>query len=84
VARILILFGSLMLAASPRTAAPPRQLISVAKAAAECGVTTRTIYNWITSGRLRAYRTGPTLLRIDSADLDRQVRPVPTAGNGAA
>ncbi len=57
---------------------PQRQLISVAKAAAQCDVTTRTIYNWIASGRLRAYRTGPTLLRIDLADLDRLTRPVPT------
>ena len=63
---------------------PLRQLISVSKAAEQCDVTTRTIYNWIASGRLRAYRTGPTLLRIDRVDLDRLVRPVPTAGGGDA
>ena len=62
----------------------PRQLVSIAKAAAQCDVTTRTIYNWISDGRLRAYRTGPKLLRIDRADLDRLARPVSAAGNGAA
>jgi excisionase family DNA binding protein len=66
----------------PRTA--PQQLVSIAKAAAYCDVTTRTIYNWIADGRLPAHRAGPKLLRIDAADLQRLIRPVPAAGNGAA
>lgn len=57
----------------PRTA--PRQLESIASAAAYADVTTRTIYNWIADGRLRAYRAGPKLLRIDRADLERVIRP---------
>lgn len=66
-----------------RTSAP-RQLESVASGAAYANVSQRTIRRWIADGRLRAYRAGSRLVRIDRAELDRLIRPIPTARNGAA
>ena len=74
----------ILIMATVSTARPARKLMSVAKAAAYCDVTTRTIYNWISSGKLAAYRTGPVLLRVDQADLDRMIRPVPAAARDAS
>jgi excisionase family DNA binding protein len=47
------------------------------------GVTPRTLRNWIAEGRLTAYRIGDKLIRIDRAELDALIRPIPTAGNAA-
>ena len=63
----------------PKTSEPTRRYLSIAKAAAYCDVTTRTVYRWIADGRLIAYRAGPTLLRVELADLDRLMRPVAAA-----
>ena len=71
--------GKRVPSAMPRTSAPPRKYISIAKAAAYCDVTTRTIYRWIASGDLPACRFGPALLRVDQGDLDKLARPVPAA-----
>jgi excisionase family DNA binding protein len=62
----------------------PRKLISPATGAAYADVSTRTIYRWIADGRLRAFRAGPKLIKIDQAELDRIIQPVPTARDGAA
>jgi hypothetical protein len=43
----------------------------------------KTIRNWIAAGRLTGYRVGPKLIQVDLDELDRLIRPVPTAGNGA-
>jgi excisionase family DNA binding protein len=67
----------------PRTAAP-RQLESIASGATYADVSTRTIRRWIADGRLRAYRVGPRLVKIDRADLERLARQIPTAGGGDA
>lgn len=64
----------------PATSEPSRRYLSVAKAAAYCDVTTRTIYRWIADGHLTAYRVGPVLLRVDLSDLDRLMQPVAAAG----
>jgi excisionase family DNA binding protein len=58
---------------------PPRKLIAVSAAAAYADCSTRTIRRWIADGRLRAYRTGPKLVKVDQADLDAQIRPIPAA-----
>jgi excisionase family DNA binding protein len=60
----------------------PRKLIDVNTAAAHAAVSTRTIRRWIADGRLRGYRTGPKLVRVDKDDLDRTIRPIPAAGSG--
>jgi excisionase family DNA binding protein len=58
----------------------PRQLITLSAAAEQLGVCTRTIRRWISEGELRAYRVGPRILRVDQADLDKLLRPLPTLG----
>lgn len=60
-------------------ASTPKQYISIARAAEVADVSTRTIYRWIREGHLTAYRFGPSLLRIDLADLDKLAQRVPTA-----
>jgi excisionase family DNA binding protein len=59
---------------------PARQLDSIGEAAAYLGVSTKTIRRWIASGDLSAYRAGPRLIRVDHAELDARLRPIPTAG----
>lgn len=44
--------------------------LTVAGAAEELGVTTKTVRRWITAGTLRAHRLGPRLLRIAREDLE--------------
>jgi len=72
----------------PRTRTAPRPAASRTWRSVEFGasyldVSTRTIRRKIANGELRAYRVGG-LIRIDQADLDALIRPIPTAGNGAA
>ncbi len=62
-------------------ASPQRQRrLSVAEAADYHNCSERTIRRAIRDGRLRAYRVGPRLIRIDPRDLDRLARPIPTGG----
>jgi excisionase family DNA binding protein len=64
-------------------AASPERKLSVAESALYYGCNERTIRRAIAAGRLRAYRVGPRMIRIDPADLDRMARPITAAGNGA-
>lgn len=58
----------------------PRRWLSQAEAADYLGVTDRTIRNYISRGRLPGHRVrGSRLVRIDRADLDALLRPIPTA-----
>jgi excisionase family DNA binding protein len=57
---------------------PPRQLVTIAAAAEQLGICTRTIHRRIADGSLRVYRVGPRLLRVDQTDLDKLIRPVLT------
>jgi excisionase family DNA binding protein len=59
-----------------------RRRVTIAEAAAERGVSQRTIRRYIATGRLPAYRFGSTLIRIDPADLDRLERRIPAADGG--
>jgi excisionase family DNA binding protein len=63
-------------------ALPKRHLLSQQAAAEYLGVTERTIRNYVSRGQLRAYRVGGRLVRVDQADLDELLRPIPTAGGG--
>ncbi len=60
---------------------PPRKLtlIPVGAAAARVSLNPRTIRRYIDIGKLRAYRVGDRSIRVDQADVDALVRPVPTA-----
>ncbi|GAB3225525.1 helix-turn-helix domain-containing protein [Mycolicibacterium hippocampi] len=48
----------------PAPSAPPR-LGTPAEAACEAHVHPNSVYRWIKSGHLRAWRVGPRLLRVD-------------------
>lgn len=47
------------------------ELLTVKDAAAEVGVTVVSVYNWIESGRVRAYRLGPHATVIPRLDIER-------------
>lgn len=69
------------------TQAPIRRWLNQAEAAEYLGVTPRTIRNYIARGslparRLRSGKDHDRLVRIDVADLDRLLRPIPTAVGG--
>ena len=61
------------------TAQTQRLLLTVQESAALVGVSHKTVRRWISSGRLTAYKMGPRLVRIDAAELDGMLRPIPTA-----
>lgn len=63
---------------------PARRLAGIADAAAYLGCNPKTIRRRIADGTLTAYRFGPRMLRVDLDELDRLLRPVPTAGGDAA
>lgn len=53
-----------------------KRLESLSAAAEYADVHPRTIRRYIAAGRLRAYRVGPRLLKVDLADLDALLMPV--------
>ena len=55
---------------------PKKRLVSLAIAAQSADVSQRTIRRYIASGRLRAFRVGPRLLKIDLDDLAALLTPV--------
>lgn len=57
---------------------------TIRQAAEYLGVTDRTIRNYIARGDLPASRIrGSRQVRIDQADLDALLQPIPTAGGAA-
>jgi excisionase family DNA binding protein len=56
-----------------------RELLTLAEAAEYAAVSERSIRRYIASGRLIAYRAGPRLIRIDRAELDAMLQPIPSA-----
>lgn len=60
--------------------APVRlHLITVEAAADYLGIGVRSVRRYIAEGKLPAYRVGDKLIRVDQADVDAQIRPVPAA-----
>lgn len=57
--------------------------VSLADAAELAGVCTKTVRRWISSGNIAGYRVGPRLIRVDLAEVERMMRPIPTI-DGAA
>jgi excisionase family DNA binding protein len=53
-----------------------RQLISLAEAAELADVSIRSIRRYVADGRLEAVRVGPRLLKIDTAEVEKLIRPV--------
>ena len=56
-----------------------REYESIANAAARTGVHRNTIRNRIAEGSLTAYRFGPRLIKLDPAEVDALMRPIPNA-----
>jgi excisionase family DNA binding protein len=54
-----------------------RHLTSTTNAATYLGVSVRTIRRYIADGRLPSYRVGPRLVKVDYADLDALLQPIP-------
>lgn len=67
-----------------RQTAGPRSFITLAEAADHLSVTERTVRNYIARGQLTGYRVGPRAIRVDAAELDRMLVPIPTAAGDAA
>ena len=59
-----------------------RSLVNIAKAAEYADVHPMTMRRWISAGRVRAYRVGPRLLKVDLNELDAMFRPIPTTTGG--
>lgn len=68
--------------ASSRRKTPARR-VRLAQGAAYSNLSVKTLRRYGAAGLITLYRTGPKLLQVDLDELDRIVRPVPTAGNGS-
>jgi excisionase family DNA binding protein len=62
-----------------------RQTLSIMKACEAVGVSRRTIYNWISAGKVEYIRTAGGSIRIfaDSLWRDAGARPAGSNGNGS-
>lgn len=58
-----------------------RRWVSLDEGAEYVGVTSRTIRQWITEGKIRGYRVNSRLIRIDLNELDAALQPF--GGDGA-
>jgi len=54
------------------------QLVTIREAAEQLGVNYATVRRYIASGRLTSYRLGPKMIRVNQADLDKLLAPIPT------
>ncbi len=57
------------------TQSQTRRYVSIAHAADYLGVTTRTIRQMISDGRLLGYRAGTRLVRVDLNEVDAAMQP---------
>jgi excisionase family DNA binding protein len=57
---------------------PPVQRVSIATAANILGCHVRTVRRYISDGRLTGYRMGPRLIRVDMAEVEAMLSPIPT------
>lgn len=62
---------------------PLPQYETLAEAAERHRCSTKTLRRRIAEGQLTAYRFGPQLIRLDPAEVDALLRPIPTAGSAA-
>ncbi|MBN9610518.1 MAG: hypothetical protein BGO26_16440 [Actinobacteria bacterium 69-20] len=63
---------------------PTRRLASIADAADYAACSGKTIRRRIADGTIPAYRFGKRSLRVDLADIDGALSPIPTAAIGHA
>jgi excisionase family DNA binding protein len=57
-----------------------RQMISLEQAAEIIGCHPRTIRRRIAEGQLTGYRMGLRILRVDQAEVENLLRPIPAGG----
>ncbi len=62
---------------------PARRLVTIQAAADHLDISTKTVRRYIAAGLLTAYRVGPRLLKIDVAEVDGLLHPIPTAAGGS-
>ena len=60
------------------TESTQRRIASINAAAEYAGVSTRTIRRYVSAGRLTGYRFGPRLIKINLAEVDVLLSPIPT------
>lgn len=70
---------------APTLTNPPtrRRLITLAAAAEHLGTCRRTIRRRIAAGDLIGYRLGPRMIRVDLAEVDALLAPIPSARIGS-
>lgn len=56
------------------------RFLTIAEVADMFAVTQRTVRNWITEGKITAYRLGGRLIRIDPRSIDLLYEPVHFTG----
>jgi len=61
-----------------------RQTLSIMKACEAVGVSRRTIYNWISAGKVEYVRTAGGSIRIFADSLWRDANARPTSGTASA
>jgi excisionase family DNA binding protein len=64
--------------------APARRFAPLKQAAAQNGISYRTLLLWISQGRIQAHRFGPRLLQVDLDELDALRVPVDLDTQGRA
>ena len=69
---------------APTVRPPSKRYAPLSVAAEYASVSPRTLRRRIAAGDLTGYRIGPRLLRVDLAELDAMLRPIPTASSGDA
>lgn len=57
---------------------PPARIASIETAATVAGCSPRTIRRYIADGRLTGFRLGPRMIRVDLAEVEELLRPIPT------
>lgn len=55
---------------------PAPRMLELRAAAERLNVSDKSVRRWIASGRLKAYRVGPRLIRVDAASVEALMQPI--------
>lgn len=70
--------GGLNLAGQCSMTPKIRRWASLSEAADYLGTSERSIRRYVSAGRLRGYRVGPRLIKLDLNEVDALLAPIPT------
>ena len=59
-----------------------KNLVSIAVGAKYVPISEKSLRRYISQGKIRGYRVGPKLIRVDLAELDGLVKQIPAADGG--